>query len=125
MPLGFQSISSCCRYEMTWGCQAGVEPANMTTVMITYKTISTKYYATMKLGIDAHAKWYYVERQPDGAIPQPVQKMDLNGLLHCVAKQQRLPREVHTCYEAEAFGFSLHRKLVAVGVHNVVVQPQG
>ena len=44
----------------------------------------------IKLGIDAHAKWYYVARQLDGATPQPVQKMDLDGLLHFVAKQQRL-----------------------------------
>ncbi len=108
---------------MTWGCQAGVEPANLTTVMITDRT-STKSHATIKLGIDAHAKWYYVARQLDGATPQPVQKMDLDGLLHFVAKQQRLAREVHTCYEAGAFGFYLHRKLVAMGVHNVVVQPQ-
>ena len=38
------------------GCQAGVEPANLTTVMITDKTTSTKSCATIKLGIDAHAK---------------------------------------------------------------------
>ena len=86
------------------GCQAGVEPANLTTVMITDKTTTTKSYDTIKLGIDAHAKWYYVARQLDGATPQPVQKMDLDGLLHFVAKQQRLAREVHTCYEAGAFG---------------------
>ena len=81
------------------GCQAGVEPVNLTTVMITDNTTSTKSYATIKLGIDAHAKWYYVARQLDGATPQPVQKMDLDGLLHFVAKQQRLAREIHTCYE--------------------------
>jgi hypothetical protein len=37
---------------------------------------------TIKLGIDAHAKWYYVGRQVDGATPQPVQKMTFEGLLH-------------------------------------------
>jgi hypothetical protein len=36
----------------------------------------------------------------DGSTPQPVQKMDLDGLLHLVAKQQRLAREVRSCYEA-------------------------
>ncbi|MFT6575635.1 MAG: hypothetical protein ACJA16_003840, partial [Akkermansiaceae bacterium] len=35
---------------------------------------STKSYDTIKLGIDAHAKWYYVARQLDGVTPQPVQK---------------------------------------------------
>ena len=79
---------------------------------------------TIKLGIDAHAKWYYVARQLDGATPQPVQKMELDGLLHFVAKQQKLAGEVHTCYEAGAFGYYLHRKLEAMGVSNLVVQPQ-
>ncbi|NNC87090.1 MAG: hypothetical protein HKN82_01380 [Akkermansiaceae bacterium] len=63
-------------------------------------------------------------RQLDGATPQPVQKMAFDGLLHFVAKQQGLAREVHTCYEAGAFGYHLHRKLVAMGVRNLVVQPQ-
>ena len=37
------------------------------------KAESSKFYETIKLGIDAHAKWYYVARQLDGATPQPVQ----------------------------------------------------
>jgi hypothetical protein len=61
------------------GCQVGVEPANMITAMKTNETTSTKSYETIKLGIDAHAKWYYVARQLDGATPQPVQKMDIDG----------------------------------------------
>jgi hypothetical protein len=85
---------------MTWGCQAGVEPANLTTVMKHYKITNTESYESIKLGIDAHAKWYYVARQLDGATPQPVQKMDFGGLLHFVARQKRMAREVHTCYEA-------------------------
>jgi len=82
------------------GCQAGVEAAKLTTVMNDKKTESTKSYDTIKLGIDAHSKWYYVARQLDGATPQPVQKMEIDGLLHFVAKQQNLADEVHTCYEA-------------------------
>ncbi len=46
------------------------------------------------------------------------------ALLRFVAKQQDLAREVHTCYEAGAFGYHLHRKLEALGVSNLVVQPQ-
>lgn len=42
------------------GCRAGVDPGNLTTVMNTDKTTTTKSYATIKLGIDAHAKWHYV-----------------------------------------------------------------
>jgi transposase len=92
--------------------------------MNTKNTTSTKSYATIKLGIDAHAKWYYVARQLDGATPQPVQKKTFEGLLRFVVKQQALAPEVHTCYEAGAFGYHLHRKLVALGVRNLVVQPQ-
>ena len=32
-------------------------------------------YEAIKLGIDAHAKYYWVSRQVDGATPQPVRKM--------------------------------------------------
>ena len=106
------------------GCQAGVVSAKLTTAMKHYKITTTESYDTIKLGIDAHAKWYYVARQLDGATPQPVQKMDIDGLLHFVAKQQGLAREVHTCYEAGAFGYYLHRKLEAMGVSNLVVQAQ-
>ena len=84
----------------------------------------TETSETIKLGIDAHAKWYYVARQLDGATPQPVQKMTLEGLLRFVAKQQRLAGTVYTCYEAGAFGYHLHRRLTEMGVTNYVVQPQ-
>jgi len=57
-----------------------METANLTTVMKNYKIRPTDTYESIKLGIDAHAKWYYVARQLDGATPQPVQKMDFEGL---------------------------------------------
>ena len=60
----------------------------------------TELHATIKLGIDAHATWFYVGRQLDGATPQPVQKMTFDGLLRFVARQQGLAREVFTCYES-------------------------
>ena len=81
------------------GFQAGVEAANLTSMMTEDKTKTTKSYDTIKLGIDAHAKWYYVARQLDGATPQPVQKMTFDALLRFVANQQDLADEVHTCYE--------------------------
>lgn len=39
------------------------------------KSNPTETCDSIKLGIDAHAKWYYLGRQADGATPQPVQKM--------------------------------------------------
>lgn len=50
--------------------------------------------------------------------------MTFGGLLRFAARRQRLAREVFTCYEAGVFGYHLHRKLVAMGVTNYVVQPQ-
>ena len=67
-----------------------METANLITVMKNYKITNTESYESIKLGIDAHAKWYYVARQLDGATPQPVQKMDFEGLLHFVARQKRM-----------------------------------
>ena len=85
---------------------------------------SNERYQSVKLGIDAHAKWYYVDRQVDGATPQPVQKMTHDQLLRFVGSQQKLATTVFTCYEAGAFGFHLHGQLEALGVANYVVQPQ-
>ncbi len=82
------------------GCQVGVETSKLTIAMKDKKTETAKFYDTIKPGIDAHSKCYYVARQLDGATPQPVQKMDLDWLLHFVAKQQKLAGEVHTCYES-------------------------
>ncbi len=42
---------------------------------------SSPSYEAIKLGIDAHAKYYWVSRQVDGATPQPVQKMTYDELL--------------------------------------------
>ncbi len=69
---------------------------------------SSEQYETIKLGIDAHAKWYYVSRQVDGATPQPVQKMTFEELLLFVARQQKLAGKVYPCYETGPFGYHLH-----------------
>ncbi len=53
----------------------------------------TEHNATIKRGIDAHAKWFYVACQFDGATPQPVEKMTLEALLRRVQRhiEFRLP----------------------------------
>jgi len=93
----------------------------MTTSIPSKTTVS---YDSVKLGIDAHAKYYWVSRQLDGATPQPVQKMTYEELLLFVVKQQKLTPNLVTCYEAGAFGFHLHRKFEQLGIKNYVVQPQ-
>lgn len=79
-------------------------------------------HACIKLGLDIHAVWIVVVRIIDGSAPQPAQKFTLETFLAWVKSQQRLAREVHSCYETGPFGYGLHRKLTALGVKNHVVQ---
>jgi transposase len=81
-------------------------------------------FSQIKLGVDVHADSYRVVRQIDSATPQPAQKMTPEKFLEFAARQLTLAREVHSCYEAGPFGYSLHRKLLAMGIQNVVVRPQ-
>jgi len=71
-----------------------------------------------------HADSYRVVRQIDSATPQPAQKMTPAKYLEFAARQLSLAEEVHSCYEAGPFGYGLHRKLVKLGINNVVVRPQ-
>jgi len=89
------------------------------------KSNPTETRQSIKLGIDAHAKWFHVGRQLDWGTPQPVQKMTFDGLLRFVDKQQSLAREVFTCCEAGVFGYHFHCKLTAMSVTNYVAQAQG
>ena len=56
------------------GLSGGDGTRNLTTMNNKTELNSTETHATIKLGIDAHAKWFYVARQVDGATPQPVRK---------------------------------------------------
>ncbi len=80
------------------------------------KSNPTEHHATIKLGIVAHAKWFSVDRQRNGATPLPTQMMIIDGLPRFVAKQRRLAREGYTCYQAGVFGYHLRGKLAAMGV---------
>jgi transposase len=76
------------------------------------------------LGIDVHADKQVVVRQTGADTPQPAQRFSREDLLVWIAKQKQLAREVYSCYEAGPFGYSLHRELEAMGVHNLVVRPR-
>src|SRR5205823_2594600 len=55
--------------------------------------------------------------------PQPAQTFKPDKFLAWVKTQLPLAESVHSCYEAGPFGYGLHRQLVALGVHNYVIQP--
>ena len=76
------------------------------------------------LGIDVHTEKQVVVRQMGSDTPQPAQRFNREKLIAWIARQQKLAVEVYSCYEAGPFGYGLHRELEAMGVHNLVVQPQ-
>jgi transposase len=78
---------------------------------------------TLKLGLDVHADTIVVVRLLDHSAPQPAQKFTPARFLAWVKTQLPLAEAVHSCYEAGPFGYGLHRDLLALGVHNLVVQP--
>jgi transposase len=91
---------------------------------MTNKTFPGVKAKRIKLGIDAHADSYRVVRQVDNATPQPAQKFTPQAFLVWAEKQLELAEEVCSCYEAGPFGYSLHRALTAMGIHNYVIRPQ-
>ena len=85
---------------------------------------SGKAHRVIKLGVDVHWREYVVVRQVDGTAPQPAQRFTPDAFIAWVAKQVAQADVVHCCYEAGPFGFVLHRRVVALGVKNLVVRPR-
>lgn len=97
--------------------------------MNTNNTESTNNVGTLtektvcKLGLDCHAASITAARQIEGLNPQPPQKFTVGKFLHWVQQQVNKGYEVFSCYEAGPTGYWLHRKLLEMGVKNVVVCP--
>jgi len=83
-----------------------------------------KPHRSIKLGVDVHLDRYVVVRQIDGGAPQPPQRFSPAQFLEWAKKQTDLAEQVYSCYEAGPFGYSLHRKLAALGITNYVVRPR-
>ena len=83
-----------------------------------------KPHRLIKLGVDVHWREHVVVRQIDGTAPQPAQRFAPEAFVAWVAKQVQQAEVVHGCYEAGPFGFVLHRRLVGLGVKNLVVRPR-
>jgi transposase len=78
----------------------------------------------MYLGIDTHADLQVVVRQADYSSPQPAQKFNTELFLIWAVKQKQLAKRVICCYEAGCCGYVLCRRLLALGIECLVVQPQ-
>jgi len=79
--------------------------------------------STIKLGLDVHADTIVVVRSLDQSAPQPAQKFTPAKFSQWIKTQLAQGQEVHSCYEAGPFGYTLHRQLLQLGVKNIVVQP--
>jgi transposase len=97
---------------------------NKTNTHVSTKARTTPKAKYIKLGIDIHADSFRVVRQIDNATPQPAQKFTPKDFLVWAKKQLELAEEVHSCYEAGPLGYGLHRTLLKLGIHNVVIRPQ-
>jgi transposase len=86
-------------------------------------SVVSKPYRCIKFGLDVHAASIQVARMIDGATPQPAQKMTPDEFVKWAAKQLLLADKVCSCYEAGPLGYGLHRKLLALGIENIVVRP--
>lgn len=111
------------------GERKGATPTNdmnknkLHTSEVRAEQVASNKLQTIKLGLDIHADTIVVVRILDNSAPQPAQKFAPEKFLPWVRSQLALAQTVHSCYEAGPFGFVLHRKLVALGVRNLVVQP--
>ena len=76
------------------------------------------------LGIDVHLRQYVVCRKIDGATPQPAQRMTPEEFDLWAVKQKVLAQRVVCCYEAGPFGYTLQRRLTALGITCHVVRAQ-
>src|SRR5215831_5785075 len=76
------------------------------------------------LGIDVHQEFYVVVMQEGSSNPKPPQRFAKEAFLHWAAKLVRSGAQVYAVYEACGFGFSLQRRLSAVGIECYVVCPQ-
>jgi transposase len=96
---------------------------NLNTSKVRGEQAASTKLQTLKLGLDVHADSIVVVRILDHSAPQPAQKFTPAKFLAWIPTQLALAVQMHSCYEAGPFGYGLHRDLVALGVHNVVVQP--
>ena len=79
---------------------------------------------TVKLGIDLHAADAVVCVQEGGKLPKPARRLEVSAVVEQVRALRAEGREVYSCYEAGPCGYGLHRRLEALGAHNLVVVPR-
>ena len=103
------------------GGRKSTTPTNITnkqkvnTSEVRAEQAASKKHQAIKLGLDVHAASIVVGRIFDHSAPQPAQKFTPAQFLVWIKTQLALAETVHSCYEAGATGFVLHRQLAALG----------
>src|SRR5450755_944391 len=87
-------------------------------------TKSSQPPATIKLGLDIHAKVYVVVAQHDHAMPRPPRRLAPAEFVPWVEGLLRAGHTVQVVYEACGFGFGLCRALEKAGAHCHVIAPR-
>src|SRR5207253_1161373 len=77
----------------------------------------------LKVAMDVHAGFVVVAWQMDGSNAKAPQKFGIKDFLSWIEKRVKSCKEVSSCYEAGPTGFWLHRRLIGLGVKNLVVCP--
>lgn len=78
---------------------------------------------TIKLGVDVHLESYVVVAKVDASAPGRPRRLKPDEFIAYVQELQGQCRQLYSCYEAGCFGYSLHRRLLWMGVANYVIQP--
>jgi len=77
----------------------------------------------IKLGIDVHIEKYVVVMKIDGSAPQRAKRFTPEQFMVWAQELTAKCEQLHSCYEAGPFGYSLHRRLTKMGVTNHVIRP--
>src|SRR5919198_779872 len=80
--------------------------------------------ATIKIGLDVHARLYVAVVQYDHLLPKAARRFAPPEFVPWVAGLLRVGHQVYVVYEACGFGFTLYRQLVAKGAHCYVIAPR-
>ena len=80
--------------------------------------------ATIKIGLDVHARVYVAVAQYDHLLPKAARRFCPSEFVPWVERLLRSGHTVHVVYEACGFGFTLYRQLKAAGAHGYVIAPR-
>jgi len=80
--------------------------------------------STIKMGLDVHQASVVVVAQWDHATPKPPQRFNADDLVAWMGRLKTQGHRLVSVYEASGFGFTLHRRLEALGVESYVTTAQ-